>query len=121
MKSLILALFLFSQITLASCPQPVTHILEGQKVVCDGYLFSPEQELAVRTMTENYDILSNINQKQAEMINVMDKRLDLQMKVNQNLREQNDSLSEKTTLEQVMWFGLGALATGTAWYLTQRK
>jgi hypothetical protein len=121
MKSLILALLLFSQTTLASCPQPVTYLQQGKPAICSGYLFSPEQEKEVRGKIEQLATSQEIIKKQDEMIRVMDMRFALQVNINKNLREQNDSLQDKSTLERAFWFGLGALAAGSLVYIGQRK
>lgn len=53
--SLILV-FAFSSKALADC-QPVTPLVTGEKAPCAGFLFSPEKELQLRIMNEDYKYL----------------------------------------------------------------
>jgi hypothetical protein len=116
-----LAIHLVSATTFAECAKPVSYLTEGTKASCSGYLFSPEQEQKVRALAENFDNLSKIVVKQDELIHVLDKRLTLQISVNQNLREQNEFNAKQSYFEKAMWFGLGVVTTGLIVYVRNRN
>lgn len=119
--SLILAITLLSQSASALCSKPVTYLTEGKPAVCTGYLFSPEQELTVRTIVMDYERLSKVAATQDELIGVMDKRLGLQTDINNNLRAQLESSRDAGTWGKVIAFGLGVVVAGTVAYMSQRK
>lgn len=52
----LIVLLTFSSKLLAEC-KPVVPMKAGEKVECDGYLFSPDKELQLRQMNEDYKLL----------------------------------------------------------------
>ena len=118
--SLFLSLIVYSQYTFAACDKPVSYITKGSRAECSGYLFSPELEQEVRGMAQNYEKLKVIVLQQDELIQVLDKRVALQMSVNQNLRDQNDYLTKETVIQKAIWFGVGVLTTGLIVYASRR-
>ncbi len=120
MFKVILIFLLFSNTVLATCP-PVQYLKVGDVVRCSGYLFTPAQELEVRSLNDNYAKLLKVTTSQDELIGVMDKRIELQMNINKNLRDQNSYLQRDTAFQKAIWFGLGVLSTGVIVYMTQRK
>lgn len=119
--SLFLSIFLYLQYSFADCSKPVTYLLQGSPATCTGYLLSPEKELEVRTKINDYSRLLELTKKQDEYISILDKRLALQVEVNDNLRKQNQTMENMTSTEKMLWFGAGVLLTGTGAYLLQRK
>jgi hypothetical protein len=54
----------------ASCAQPVYHLLQGQPAVCEGYLFSPDEEAKLRLEDQDYKLLkdeSDLKDKQLQL------------------------------------------------------
>jgi hypothetical protein len=98
----------FSQSIFAACPKPVTYLTAGTATGCNGYLFTPEAELEVRSKIVEYDYISKINKKQNELITILDER-------NLNLAKQV-SLSQEDSKFNVYvnigFFVLGSLVTG---------
>lgn len=110
-----LFIFMFSQISFASCKQPVTYLGLGERAVCSGYLFSPEKEAEVRNLVQRYEILVEIVEKQELVIENLNNRVDLNQKISQNLQDQLDNKNSQSTLEKIIYFTLGiALGVGIA-------
>lgn len=106
-------IFMFSQISFASCKQPVTYLGLGERAVCAGYLFSPEKEAEVRNLVQRYEILVEIVEKQERLIENLNNRVDLNQKISQNLQDQLDNKNSQSTLEKIIYFTLGiALGVG---------
>lgn len=104
---------MFSQISFASCKQPVTYLGLGERAVCAGYLFSPEKEAEVRNLVQRYEILVEIVEKQERLIENLNNRVDLNQKISQNLQDQLDNKNSQSTLEKIIYFTLGiALGVG---------
>lgn len=101
---------------LAVCEVP-TQIKQGQASPCDGYVMSVETETKIRTdisykqalidnLTKTNDLQANLIKIQGEQVNVYNSELN-----------KAQSLS---TIEKVLYFGLGALVTGAVAYGTVR-
>lgn len=105
MKTLILSILLFSQISLAC--NPVTYLTKGSSAACNGYLFSPEKEREVREMTIKYGTMEKLVNQQDEVIRTQDQRIDVLMQQNVNLRNQNDSMESRNQLETAIYFAIG--------------
>lgn len=119
--SLFLSVFLYLQYSFGNCSKPVQYLTEGKPSPCTGYLFSPEQELEVRTKVNDYNRLLELTKKQDELITIQDLRLAKQVEINDNLRKQNQHMENTTMTEKLLWFGAGILLTGSTVYLLQRK
>jgi hypothetical protein len=92
------------------CKQSVTYLLETQEAPCAGYLFSPAKEYQVRIKIQQSDVMKELVDKQSDVIDTMDKRL-------QNMQDYNQYLSEElqrkdSALYKFLYFGLGVLITG---------
>lgn len=112
---------MFSQVCSAACTKPVTYLKEGTPASCTGYLFTPEQELYVRTAVEKYVTAQEIILKQDELIANQDKRIILEVERYANLKAANDLQNDKSMWERLAWFiGGVAIATGVI-YVTRNK
>lgn len=110
--SLIIAGLLFSQTLFASCDRPVTYLAEGKPATCNGYLFSPEMELSVRTKILNYDNMDLLVKKQDELITILNSRISVNEEMNNNLRKSLSNQETKSQMEKWLYFGAGVLITG---------
>lgn len=94
------------------CEKDVEYVLEGRKVPCTGYLFSPAKEYDVRVKIEKYELTKELSERQNEINKVLEERL-------KNMREYNQGLSKELRDERsnnfwknTLYFGLGVLVTG---------
>lgn len=120
--SLILALSLFSQVSLADtvCAQPVLAMHQGDSVPCSGFLFSPEMEKEVRQMKENYDKLVELNKDLTDLSAIKDDEINVISKNLDATKAQLNFDDKKNVWENVLWFAAGVLATGAAVYLARK-
>lgn len=66
----------------AECLQPVTHLRINEVTPCEGYLFTPEKELEVRQQVINYEQLNLMNNKQKQLIDILQQRMNIQIEQN---------------------------------------
>lgn len=85
------ASFLWSSFALASCPKPVTLLQPKEPAPCRGYLFSPEKELELRLLNEDYKFLN-------EKLRLRDKQVDLLSREVDNLQAVADMEKQKAEL-----------------------
>lgn len=111
MKAILLVLILLTQ-SAFGCTKPVTHLLEGDKAPCEGYLFSPEQEKEVRGKVEIMEQQTHVIQDQDALIVNLKQQIDNETKQTQNLNSQLNASS----WDKYIYFGLGVLATSAAIY-----
>lgn len=116
--SLILSIQIYSGYTFAECSKPVTYLQEGTPAICSGYLFTPEKELDVRLKITNYEKLELIIKKQDELVDVLNKRIEVQLQQNKELNELIATRENETFLHKALFFGLGAVLTGLISYGT---
>lgn len=114
MKTLIITLLLMSHLVFGNtCDKPVTYLKEGIKAPCTGYLFTPEQELLVRSQDIKYKELENLFKTQGEMINLLSNRLDLSQQNNNLLNKQIKEIKNINDIDKIIYFCLGILVSIT--------
>lgn len=111
MKSLILSILLFSQISFAVCDKPVTYLQEGKSAPCNGYLFTPEQEKQVREDIYALGKYKELVKMQDDLVGTLNERIDNYEFMTDNLRSQNEFIQKKNTWMNGIYFVLG-LAVG---------
>ena len=89
---LTLSLILPQNTAAATCEKPVTLLNEGASAPCRGYLFTPEKELEVRIVNEDYKIL----QKEIEF-------KDLQIGKLQKSLNESDKIIELEVQKAELW------------------
>jgi len=94
------------------CEKEVSYLVERQEAPCTGYLFSPEKEYQVRVQVQRSDTLKSLTERQGEVIDIMEKRLDNMQKYNQYLSDELTKKDKYSTLEKFLYFGIGVLVTG---------
>jgi hypothetical protein len=110
MKYFAAFLMFTSSLAHAGCPTPVSYLTEGSKASCNGYLFSPEKELEVRTKLEHYDDMSQLIVQQDGLITNLKSQIDLDVK-------QIDEQKTVDSIDKVFYFVLGVVATSLAVYV----
>lgn len=119
--SVTLALILYSQSIFAVCNKPVTYLKEGASAACNGYLFTPEQELLVRDAVEDNERYKHIITDLETLTANQDKRIALEVERYSNIKAQLDLKNDKSMWERLAWFiGGVAVATGVI-YVTRNK
>ena len=103
---IIIAILLASSLSFAEC-KPVSYLQAGQASPCTGYLYSPEMEKMSRSALINVGTLTELTQKQDEMITILTQRVDLNLQMNQNLRSEIKNVESRSTVENVVYFVLG--------------
>lgn len=104
--------FLISINSYAICDKNVYHLVKDQKAPCEGYLFSPEKEQEVRIKIKTYDYLLKYNDKQKEIIDVMNERIVNLQKYNSEIDKELQNRQKFKFWEVTLYFSLGALLTG---------
>lgn len=132
---LLLLLLLVPQLAL-SCPKPVMYLKKSTTAPCNGYLFSPEKELEVRLLKENYKLQAgniDIIKKQSELYQAMNEefkaiankeaeRAELWRQATITTTKDLVSRQESQTYRDFLFIGLGVLLTVSAgWSLGQVK
>lgn len=107
MKSLIISILLFSQVTLAVCTKPVTYLTEGTPTPCTGYLFTPEQEKSVREDIFALGKYKELVKMQDDLVGTLNDRIDNYEVMTTNLREQNEFIQSRNKWMNVIAFVLG--------------
>lgn len=122
MKKLINFIAVFLLISFPSQAE-VRLLQEGDKAPYKGYLFDIETEKKIRIDLLQLDYYKALDQHNVKIIklmqdneDLMNKRIELYQKQNLNLNEQLASSKDINTIERIVWFGLGILATGFAFY-----
>lgn len=122
MKKLINFIAVFLLISFPSQAE-VRLLQEGDKAPYKGYLFDIETEKKIRIDLLQLDYYKALDQHNIKIIklmqdneDLMNKRIELYQKQNLNLNEQLASSKDINTIERIVWFGLGILATGFAFY-----
>lgn len=106
--------------------QDAVTVNKGEPSPFTGILLSPTKAEQVRQELIERDQLKLFNQTLLQKIDNQDKIIDNQGKQVRLLTDQNSKLmneinSRKTsTFERVMWFSLGVVVTGTAFYGASR-
>lgn len=111
MKSLILSILLFSQISFGACDKPVTYLTEGTPAKCTGYLFTPEQEKSVREDVFALGKYKELVKMQDDLVGTLNERIDNYEFMTENLRSENEFIQKKNTWMNGIYFVLG-LASG---------
>jgi hypothetical protein len=119
-----LVVVLFSINVIATdCKESVTLINEGQKAECTGFLFSPDAEKKAsqayddaKYYKELSDLLHKRSQLSNEEIKVMDERLKLYQDQSHLLAQEVQKKEKEDFWQKTLYFGLGILATGIAFY-----
>lgn len=114
----LLTFIFITNISYAGCNNPVTYLKENEPAKCDGYLFTPEKELDVRTKISNYERLETVIQKQDALIDILSKRIDIQVQQNINLSNELQRKETETYWQKAGFFLLGAILTGVIAYGT---
>lgn len=104
MNRIIISLLLITNLTWAECSKPVTYLTEGSTTSCSGYLFTPDKELEVRTKVLQYDTLDKLVNKQNELIDVLNQRVDLTVKQNVVLYNELQSRSNQEWYINIAFF-----------------
>lgn len=122
MKKLINFIAVFLLISFPSQAE-VRLLQEGDKAPYKGYLFDIETEKKIRIDLLQLDYYKALDQHNVKIIklmqdneDLMNKRIELYQKQNLNFNEQLASSKDINTIERIVWFGLGILATGFAFY-----
>jgi hypothetical protein len=122
-KLIIGILFLLPQFIFAQCPEDIQSIKKGQVANCEGLLFSPEASKNVANTQDDakhYKELSDLLYKRQELttkdITILDKRLHLYMEQSNTLATQLYKKEQDGKWQKFIYFGLGVLATGFAFY-----
>lgn len=123
MKLILAAIFLFTQLSFADCPEDVQVITKGQVANCDGILLSPAASKKANETADNAkyykDLSDRLMQRRTETdkeITVLDKRLKLYMDQSQVLAEGLTRKENEDKWQRIVYFSLGVLATGIAVY-----
>ncbi len=102
----------------ADCSKPVQVIEQGQTAECKGFLFSPQAEHDAANDRDNMDYYVNMNEAyrarqklQEDENQVLEQRLKLYMDSTTNLSKEVASRDNNSNLYNVVWFGLGVIAT----------
>lgn len=112
-KLILVSILLFNQLAFGECEKPVTYLKTGDTTTCSGYLFTPEEEKKVREFKIKYTQQVELIQKQDDLNKVLTERLVNQTEQNQYLNKRIESIESGSTLEKVIYFGLGiALGVG---------
>lgn len=109
---LFLVLILFSTQAFAVCTEKVQYLTEGSKVECNGYLFTPEMELKVRTKIANYENMEELVKKTEELNTITETRLNNQLNQNEKLTASLNSQQQNTFWQNAGFFVLGVIVTG---------
>lgn len=113
MKKLLISSLLSIGLTAqASCPKPVTYLPEGTGAPCNGYLFTPEKELEVRTKVIQIDKLKELSEKQDELIDILNQRVDNNQQQISVLKYDAEQRNHIRPWEDAGFFILGILVTG---------
>lgn len=107
MKSLILGVLLFSQISFGACDKPVTYLTEGTPAKCNGYLFTPEQEKQVREDVFALGKYKELVKMQDDLVGTLNERVDNYEVMTTNLREQNEFIQSRNKWMNGVAFVLG--------------
>jgi hypothetical protein len=107
MKTLILSILLFSQISFAVCNKPVTYLTEGKPAPCNGYLFTPEQEKQVREDVFALGKYKELVKMQDDLVGTLNERIDNYEFMTENLRSENEFIQKKNTWMNGIYFVLG--------------
>ena len=110
--SLYLSLFLYSQYSFSICLKPVTFLKEGQKVECDGYLFTPEKEYEVRNLVMQNDKLYKLTDAQQQHNNDLAQQLMTKAQLVNNLNQQVQTLEKESDFQKYLYFAVGLVLGG---------
>lgn len=124
MKLLITIILLFNQIAWANkCPEDIQVLEKGQVANCDGLLFSPEASKKADEAIEDVKYYKSLTDKLGSRIDysnketeILEKRLKLYIDQSNILADQMIKKENEDKWQKVIWFGLGVIATGAAFY-----
>ena len=121
MKYILILSLLFSQITLASCPEAVQLIKKDEIANCTGYLYSPKADEIANDVFEEAESLKEENtilKEKSKLIidrnKILEQRLELYFNQSEVLAKQLTRKENRSEWQKVLYFGLGVLATGLA-------
>ena len=102
----------------------VISITKGTPAPFSGILFTEDKAKEIRTELLELDKSRIMLLSKEQQLDIFQNRLELKneeielyRKQNQRLVNQNESNKKIGSVERVMWFGLGVLATGAAIYM----
>lgn len=98
-------------ISWAACQQPVKYLAEGTPAVCSGYLFSPEQEIEVRTKMDRYATMEKLIAQQDVLIGIQNQRVELYQTQVMKLEEFFQYRKDKEWYINIGFFLGGAVLT----------
>jgi hypothetical protein len=123
MRYIIASIFLFTQLSFANCPEDIQQLKKGDVANCEGLLFSKDAAKNVANTQDeakHYKELSDLLYKRQELttkdISILDKRLHLYMEQSNTLATQLYKKEQDNKWQKFLYFGLGVLATGAAFY-----
>lgn len=88
----------------ALCPNPVTFLKKGDITACEGYLFSPEKELQVRLINEEFKLIKGQNEIKVKIIRALEKDVNTMEFILQKEQEKAELwrlAAENTTLKYI--------------------
>ncbi len=83
--------FLWSSLAFGQCKKPVTLLDIGEPAPCRGYLFTPEKELELRLLSEDYKFLD-------EKLRLKDQQLDLYQEQTENYKQIAEAEKQKSEI-----------------------